>query len=102
MKKLWKEVKNKPHDLSGIVNPEEWEFQKHNGVWYPNNQLDLFEYPHLIPSGVQNILDQFDEAMQNEDYNQYKLLGNMLERLNEIGFTFSYYLDAQPYNLVRI
>lgn len=56
---------------------------------------DLFETPELIPEEVQSVLETFDE----ENLNTYSELDRILEEINVIGYTFDYYLDAEPYGL---
>jgi hypothetical protein len=56
---------------------------------------DLFETPELIPSDVQAILESFDEDAPNT----YLELDRMINELESIGYTFDYYLDAEPYGL---
>jgi hypothetical protein len=56
---------------------------------------DLFETPELIPSEVQEILETFDEDKPNT----YLELDRLLNELENIGYTFDYYLDAEPYGL---
>ena len=56
---------------------------------------DLFETPELIPSDVQEILESFDE----ESENTYLELDRVIDKLEDIGYTFDYYLDAEPYGL---
>ena len=56
---------------------------------------DLFETPELIPSEVQAILESFDEDKPNT----YLELHRLVNELENIGYTFDYYLDADPYGL---
>lgn len=56
--------------------------------------IDLFSYPKLQPINVRAITDSYQFC--DDDYNTTE---NMLQDLEKIGFTFSYYLDAIPYNL---
>ncbi len=56
---------------------------------------DLFETPELIPAQVLAILETFDE----ETGNTYLELARLVKELELIGFTFDYYLDADPYGL---
>jgi len=56
---------------------------------------DLFETPELIPEEVQAILESFDENSGNE----YFELDRILAEIEPLGFTFDYYLDADPYGL---
>lgn len=59
---------------------------------------DLFETPELIPENVQIILDTFDEDTSNT----YTELARLVNELEKIGYTFDYYLDAEPYGLRKI
>lgn len=55
---------------------------------------DLFETPELIPNEVQLVLESFDE---NAD--SYHELDRILSLIEPMGYTFDYYLDAEPYGL---
>ena len=56
--------------------------------------LDLFETPHLIPVNVKRVLDTF-----NEEADPYKELFRIWTKVEKLGYTFEYYLDAEPYAL---
>lgn len=56
---------------------------------------DLFETPELIPSDVQAILESFDEDAPDT----YLELDRMVKELELIGYTFDYFLYAEPYGL---
>ncbi len=56
---------------------------------------DLFETPELIPTEVKAIMDTFNDYSGNE----YLELDRIVNELNEIGYTFDFYLDAEPYGL---
>jgi hypothetical protein len=56
---------------------------------------DLFETPELIPQDVQAILETFNEDTPNT----YEELNRLTNELEAIGYTFDYYLDADPYGL---
>ena len=56
---------------------------------------DLFETPELIPDEVQAILETFDENCDNT----YLELDRILGEIEPLGYTFDYYLDAEPYGL---
>lgn len=56
--------------------------------------LDLFETPHLIPVNVKRVLDTF-----NEEADPYWELERVLTQVEKLGYTFEYYLDAEPYAL---
>ncbi len=55
----------------------------------------LFETPELIPHEVQVILETFDE----DSANTYHELDRILSEIEPLGYTFDYYLDAEPYGL---
>jgi hypothetical protein len=59
---------------------------------------DLFDTPDLIPNEVAEILDSFNEDTDNT----YFELGRLQRQLEKIGYTFDFYLDAQPYNLRKL
>lgn len=56
---------------------------------------DLFETPELIPHDVQAVLDTFNE----ETDNTYTELARIVLEIEKLGYTFDYYLDAEPYGL---
>lgn len=56
---------------------------------------DLFETPELIPANVQQVLESFNE----ECTNTYHELNRILAEIEPMGYTFDYYLDADPYGL---
>jgi hypothetical protein len=65
----------------------------------PATQLtpDLFEHHEYIPSELQEVLDRYEEKLiDGIDYNE---LAEMVKACNEVGYTFEYYLDAEPYFL---
>jgi hypothetical protein len=55
---------------------------------------DLFETPELIPDEVQAVLETFDEHASD-----YEELDRILAEIEPLGYTFDYYLDADPYGL---
>lgn len=56
---------------------------------------DLFETPELIPTNIKCILDTLD----NNYSNTYWALDKILNQVEKLGYTFEYYLDAEPYGL---
>lgn len=58
---------------------------------------DLFETPELIPENIQGILSSFDE---NAD--EYRELERLQSEVEQQGYTFDYYLNAEPFNLRKI
>ena len=55
---------------------------------------DLFETPELIPSEVQAVL-----ASANQDADPYVELNRLVKLIEPLGYTFDYYLDAEPFGL---
>jgi hypothetical protein len=55
---------------------------------------DLFETPDLIPEEVQAVLETFDEYASD-----YEELDRILAEIEPLGYTFDYYLNAEPYGL---
>jgi hypothetical protein len=59
--------------------------------------VDLFEEYEKIPKKVARILDRYyDRYGEDMDYEDTQ---NMLEEIEEVGYTFDYYLDNTPYGL---
>jgi hypothetical protein len=59
--------------------------------------VDLFQYYELMPENVSSIFNMYYEMGGNEwDYDSLKKLEGDLE---ELGYTFDYGLDAEPYGL---
>lgn len=53
---------------------------------------DLFNTPELIPEDVRAVFEKYEEPT-------YETLAAMLKEVEELGYTFDYYLDAVPYDL---
>jgi len=60
-------------------------------------EVDLFEHPELIPGFIMAVLDTWDS-----EADQYKELQRLVGELEQLGYTFDYYLDAEPHNLRKI
>lgn len=60
-----------------------------------HTHVDLFEDYENIPANVQEILDEYDL----EEDSDYDTLLELQNRLETIGYTFEYGLDAVPYGL---
>lgn len=60
-------------------------------------ERDYFETLEFIPKEVQEILNKlgFEE-------NDYALLEDVKKQLENIGWTFEYYLDATPFGLRKL
>jgi predicted kinase len=65
-----------------------------------DEENDLFATPENIPSEIQAILDKYEEEYL--DGATYDLNERVLAELKPLGYTFDYYLDAEPYNLRKI
>jgi len=61
----------------------------------PANNIDLFEISETLPQEVQDILIKWGA---NDDLS-YQQIGEFLDEIEALGYTFDYYLDATPYNL---
>jgi hypothetical protein len=60
--------------------------------YYINKTMDLFDHYDTLPPKVKKILDKFGD-------NTYDSCSKLVARLNKVGYTCDYYLDAEPYNL---
>jgi hypothetical protein len=58
------------------------------------NIVDLFDTPELIPDYVKEILEEY----QHGDFN-YLDCKELELRLNSVGYTIDWGLEAEPYNL---
>jgi len=58
------------------------------------NQVDLFERYESLPNEVRAIIDTM--------YRSYQGLLEAERKLNVIGYSFEWGLDAEPYNLRKI
>lgn len=59
---------------------------------------DLFETPELIPDNVRAVFDKYD----NGDELSYEEIFKLHTEVEQLGYTFDYYLDAVPYDLRKI
>jgi len=57
---------------------------------------DLFDHPELQPSIVQSVLEIYGCPVNYDDCDE------LVQKLNEIGWTCEYGLDANPYNLSKL
>ena len=60
------------------------------------NEIDLFEQYEKLPQKLRAILDKFGECGTYDRCNQ------LLKKVEKLGYTFEYGLDASPYNLKKI
>jgi hypothetical protein len=58
---------------------------------------DLFTTPELLPQALQGLFGEFEEQLTNGF--TYSELAEMHHRTELLGYTFEYYLDAEPYGL---
>jgi len=59
---------------------------------------DLFNNIESLPQDVQSVLEKYQEDWEDT----YENCANMQDELEELGYTFDYYLDATPYNLRKM
>ena len=59
--------------------------------------MDLFEQYETLPAEVNDIIADFDHLGQS-----YNNCAKLVEKLNKVGYTCDYGLDAVPYNLRKI
>lgn len=81
------------------VNEEKWyevrtiDFKKDH---YKESDLipDMFQHMEHLPIEVQAVLERYSEMDES-----YDVCSAMLEEMEALGYTFEYYLDAEPYFL---
>ena len=61
------------------------------------SNLDLFEQQESLPQEVKDVLEKYKDF--NPTYDECRA---MLKDMEAIGYTFDFYLDAEPYNLRKI
>lgn len=61
-------------------------------------EKDLFEFYEEQPKELKVICDKWMEKYEDEGLD-YKDCEQFLKEVESIGYTFDYYLDAEPYNL---
>jgi hypothetical protein len=59
-------------------------------------KIDLFEHYDILPEAIRDIMTKYEDA------EGYKELQNMEHDFKILGYTFSWGLDAIPYNLRKI
>jgi len=65
----------------------------------PQLKHDLFQHRELWPAELMEVIQKYE---QRDDMDDYRVLQQMLEDCNAVGYTFDYYLDAAPYGLRQI
>ena len=63
-----------------------------------NEENDLFNRPDKWPEDLKEILDKWNKEFGGDEPT-YAQLNQMLKNVEMIGYTFDYYLTAEPYNL---
>lgn len=61
---------------------------------------DLFETPEKMPLNLFMIVEKWENKIM--DGLSYKQIGRFLDQVETVGYTFDYYLDAEPYGLRKI
>jgi len=82
-----------PYIDKGDVELLEWA-----GVPETDEPTDLFDTPELIPDNVRAVFERYD----NGDELSYDEIFKLHTEVEELGYTFDYYLDAVPYDLRKI
>jgi len=82
-----------PYIDKGDVELLEWA-----GVPETDEPTDLFDTPELIPDNVRAVIERYD----NGDELSYDEIFKLHTEVEELGYTFDYYLDAVPYDLRKI
>ena len=59
--------------------------------------VDLFNTPEILPIEVQIILHKYYEMDDT-----YENCGNLVDELEQVGYTCDYYLDAEPFDLRKL
>ena len=59
-----------------------------------STDIDLFEQFETLPEELKRVLTKYEECD-----NDYNVMAAMQAECEAIGYTFDYYLDAEPYNL---
>ena len=62
-------------------------------------QKDLFENPDEQPEELKAVLKQFEIDNPDANFDTYEICERLLKAVEQIGYTFEYYLDANPYAL---
>lgn len=82
----------------------EWEIEEGENYFdeagneYDENNIlvnDLFDNIESLSEQVKSILDTFKD-------NTYQECQTVQKELNQVGYTFEYYLDAEPFNLKKL
>ena len=62
---------------------------------------DLFEFYDKQPIELKQIVDFYLDKLDSGDYAEdtYEFIAKFHDAVNKIGYTFDWYLDAQPYGL---
>lgn len=59
-----------------------------------STDIDLFEHFETLPKELQHVLTKYEQYD-----NDYNVVAAMQAECEALGYTFDYYLDAEPYNL---
>ena len=62
-------------------------------------QYDLFEHYELQSIQLKEIVDKYLDILENSEEDSYIVLKQFHNDVNQIGYTFDYYLDGMPYGL---
>jgi hypothetical protein len=65
------------------------------------SEIDLFEHPDQQPDELRVITDEYSYKFAVGESDPYELCRNFLSEVQELGYTFEYGLDGEPYELRR-
>lgn len=65
-----------------------------------HEQKDYFEHLEEVPENVRRILDEYQKDFEeNNETEEYQFCRRLLAAVQALGWTFEYYLDAEPFDL---
>jgi len=62
----WSIAKNKPHDASGITNPNDYLWHQIKGIYYPNKMIDKRDWIHQLQPIVVEFLDGESKLVEED------------------------------------
>ena len=80
--------------VNGGLNKEYWKEVKESIL--NNQQIDLFDTWEQLPENVQQVLAKYSFVDTYQGCNDFQ------KELEPLGYTFDYYLNAEPYNLRKL
>jgi len=66
-----------------------------------SEEIDLFEHLDEQPLALKEVVAKHFSILNEGTVDGYKACGDFLSEVEQIGYTFEYYLDAEPYGLKK-